>query len=71
MGVQLNKLKGEAAREVKGMQIKFRTFRRFLSAYPSKKLYEEAADFAAPLGKERLISISTAGGSVTVWYWSK
>ena len=53
------------------MQIKFRMFRRPLSAYPSKKLYEEAAAFAAPLGKERLISISTAGGSVTVWYWSK
>lgn len=38
-------------------------------------LFQDAADFATEIGKERLISISHSDchshGVVTVWYWSE
>ena len=57
----------------KDMQIEFRTFQSSWSSW--EELFQEAAEFAAPLGKERLISISHSAdqskGVVTVWYWSE
>lgn len=54
------------------MRVKLRFFRGTLTTWQS--LFEEAAEFASMIGRERLISIShsedSGKGVVTVWYWS-
>lgn len=51
--------------------MKFKHFRGTLKSWD--KLFEEAADFATAIGKERVVSIShssdNSDGVVTVWYW--
>jgi len=52
--------------------VKFRVFRSDFSSWNT--LFEEAAEFATMIGRERVISISHSAGHdgvVTVWYWSK
>lgn len=55
------------------MKVRFETFRGTWASWD--QLFREAADFAASLGKERLISISHSedkdDGVVTVWYWDR
>jgi len=55
------------------MRVNFRFFRGTLTTWES--LFEEAAEFASMIGRERLISIShsedSGKGIVTVWYWSE
>ncbi len=50
-----------------------RTFRSLLKDWDD--LFREAAEFAASVGEERLISISHSDskgtGTVVVWYWSE
>jgi hypothetical protein len=54
------------------MQVKFEYFRGTFSTW--KMLFQDAADFASQLPKDRLISISHSAdanqGVVTVWYWA-
>ena len=50
------------------------TYRKFRSSLATwDTLFEEAAEFATRIGKERLISIShsedASDGVVVVWYW--
>ncbi len=49
----------------------FRIFRGTFKSWDT--LFQEAADFAATVGPDRLISISHSAdkseGVVTVWYW--
>ncbi|HRH45525.1 MAG TPA: hypothetical protein PKY82_28055 [Pyrinomonadaceae bacterium] len=53
------------------MRVKFEHFRGTLISWQS--LFQQAADFATSIGKEKLISISHSEdnneGVVTVWYW--
>jgi hypothetical protein len=53
------------------MTVTYQHFRGTLKTWDS--LFQEAAEFASTLGKERLISISHSAdhsdGVVTVWYW--
>ena len=53
--------------------VKFRVFRSDFSSWNT--LFEEAAEFATIIGRDRVISISHSAdnvdGVVTVWYWSK
>ena len=54
-------------------EVKFRIFRSPFSSWNT--LFEEAAEFATLMGRDRVISISHSAdnvdGVVTVWYWSK
>ena len=52
------------------------TYRKFRSSLATwDTLFEEAAEFATQIGKERLISIShsedASDGVVVVWYWQE
>jgi hypothetical protein len=53
--------------------VKYKYFRSMIETWDA--LFDEAAEFAARIGRERLISISqsesTTGGVVTVWYWAE
>ncbi len=53
-------------------KVEFRMFRGVMASWAT--LFEEAAEFAAQVGPERLISISHSEdqneGVVVVWYWS-
>jgi hypothetical protein len=53
------------------MEVRFETFRGTLKDWDT--LFQEAADFASRIGRERLIGISHSSdggdGVVTVWYW--
>ena len=54
------------------LAVKYKYFRGTMTTWDS--LFEQAATFAAMIGRERLISISHSGaggaeGVVTVWYW--
>lgn len=55
------------------MKVRFKTFRGSWASWD--ELFQDAADFATELGKERLISISHSedgnDGVVTVWYWDR
>lgn len=55
------------------MKVKFEKFRGTIASWET--LFQEASDFAAQVGKERLINISHSDshgdGVVTVWYWSE
>jgi hypothetical protein len=52
--------------------VKFKVFRSELTSWDS--LFEQAADFAMLIGKDRVINISHSWGGpvglVTVWYWA-
>ena len=54
-------------------KVKFVTFRGILKSW--EELFEQAAEFASKMDRERLISISHSedgnDGVVTVWYWSR
>ncbi len=51
--------------------VKFEMFRGVLASWP--ELFQQAAEFATRVGRERLITISHSedkeDGVVTVWYW--
>jgi hypothetical protein len=51
--------------------VNYRDFRGTLATWD--ELFEEAAEFATSIGRERLISISHSAdrndGVVAVWYW--
>jgi hypothetical protein len=53
------------------MRVYFQVFRSAMASWAS--LFQQAADAAARVGPERLISISHSedhnDGVVTVWYW--
>jgi hypothetical protein len=53
------------------MRVAYEQFRGTFASWDS--LFQEAADFATAIGRERLISISHSAdhsdGVVTVWYW--
>lgn len=53
------------------MQVRFEVFRGTLTGWDD--LFMQAAEFAARVGRERLITISHScdknEGVVTVWYW--
>jgi hypothetical protein len=53
------------------MSVQFRVFRGVFATW--NQLFQEAADFATSIGKDRLINISHSAdqnhGVVTVWYW--
>lgn len=53
------------------MKVRFKEFRGVLKTW--QRLFEEAAEFASEIGRDRLISISHSAdhseGIVTVWYW--
>lgn len=52
------------------MKVKFEVFRGTMTSW--NDLFQQAADFAAEIGKENLIGISHSDngeGVVTVWYW--
>ena len=53
-------------------QMKFRTFKACFKSWQA--VFQEAADFATQMGRERVVSIShsedSGNGVVTVWYWS-
>ncbi len=53
------------------MEVRFEIFRGTLKNWPA--LFQEAAEFAGGIGKDRLIGISHScdggDGVVTVWYW--
>lgn len=55
-----------------GNSIQFEVFRGTLITWG--KLFQQAADFAAEIGEQRLINISHCcdrnEGVVTVWYWA-
>ena len=55
------------------MRVEFREFRYsfFRDGWSLKIPYQEAADFATRLGREKLISISPCLHGATVWYWSE
>lgn len=52
-------------------KVGFRWFQSLLSSWDT--LFQQAADFAAEIGRDRVISIShsedSRRGVVTVWYW--
>jgi hypothetical protein len=54
------------------MKVKYRVFRGPFSSW--KALFEQAAEFATEIGKEKLINISPSedwsSRVVIVWYWS-
>ena len=54
------------------MTVHFRMFKGVIKSWD--KLFQEAAEFASSISRERLISIShscdQAQGVVTVWYWA-
>jgi hypothetical protein len=54
-------------------QVLFRYFRGSFASWD--ELFSQAADFAAEIGRERLINIShscdNSDGVVTVWYWAE
>jgi hypothetical protein len=53
--------------------VKFEMFRGVMASW--EQLFEEAAQFASSIGRDRLISISHSedqdDGVVTVWYWDE
>jgi hypothetical protein len=53
------------------MEVKFEVFRGTLTSWDD--LFQQAAEFASRIGKDRLIGISHScdsnDGVVTVWYW--
>jgi hypothetical protein len=53
------------------MQVQFKFFQSSFSSW--NEMFQEAADFASQLPKDRLINISHSAdgnvGVVTVWYW--
>jgi hypothetical protein len=53
------------------MVVKFEVFRGVMATWP--QLFEEAANFATRIGRDRLITISHSedrdDGVVAVWYW--
>jgi len=55
------------------MKVRFKQFRGTITTWEA--LFQEASDFPAQIGKERLINISHSEdsnkGVVTVWYWSE
>ena len=55
------------------MRVRFKYFRASFSSWQS--LFEEAAEFASKIPRDRLISISHSedkgDGVVTVWYWGE
>jgi len=52
--------------------IHFEIFKSTVKSWPT--LFNEAADFAEGVGREKLIAIShsadSSNGVVTVWYWA-
>jgi hypothetical protein len=54
------------------LAVRFKKFRGTMVSWD--ELFAEAAEFAATLGRERLITIShsadNSDGVVTVWYWA-
>ena len=52
---------------------KFQVFRGIMTSWPA--LFQQAADFATQLGRERVITISHSedqqDGVVAVWYWGQ
>ena len=54
-------------------RVEFRVFRGVMTSWAA--LFEEAAQFATEIGRERLINISHSedknDGVVTVWFWSE
>ncbi|MFQ5703770.1 MAG: hypothetical protein ACE5HT_07090 [Gemmatimonadales bacterium] len=52
-------------------KVEYKLFRGVLKRWQT--LFNEAAEFASGIEKERLISISHSEdkGVVTVWYWSR
>lgn len=59
--------------EEKKLIVNYKYFRGTFSSWAN--LFDEAADFATAIGKERLISISHSedkdDGVVTVWFWTE
>jgi hypothetical protein len=55
------------------MRVKFKFFKSSFSSWET--MFQEAADFASRLPKDRLINISHSAdrnvGVVTVWYWGE
>jgi hypothetical protein len=55
------------------MRVRFKYFRASFSSWQS--LFEEVAEFASRIPRDRLISISHSedrnDGVVTVWYWGE
>ena len=55
------------------LTVKYKFFRRVLATWDD--MFAEAAEFAAGIGRERLIGISQSAdkseGVVTVWYWDE
>ena len=53
------------------MRVQFVVFRGIMATWNT--LFQQAADFATDIGKDRLIGISHSAdnneGVVTVWYW--
>jgi hypothetical protein len=53
------------------MEVRFEVFRGVWASW--NDLFQQAAEFATQIGRERLISISHScdnnEGVVTVWYW--
>jgi hypothetical protein len=51
--------------------VRFKTYRGVLSSWNS--LFNQAAEFASTISREKLITIShsadSSDGVVTVWYW--
>ena len=54
-------------------EVRFEEFRGLFSSWPA--LFQQAAEFASRLGRDRLITISHSedkdDGVVAVWYWSR
>ena len=54
-------------------RMKFRTFRGTWASW--QELFQDAANFAGEVGRERVASISHSAngldGVVTVWYWDR
>jgi hypothetical protein len=54
-------------------QVKFEIFRSIINSW--ENLFEQAANFASSLGREKFINISHSCDSndavVTVWYWAE
>ncbi len=55
------------------MKVKFQVFRGIFSSWET--LFQQAAEFATAIGRDKLITISHSEdqvqGVVTVWYWSE
>lgn len=53
------------------MEVRFEVFRGMFSSW--NDLFQQAAEFASQIGRDRLIGISHSSdgseGVVTVWYW--